>query len=161
MKKIWERLSILARYYITSMLSFFIFWGILVLLGIDYLDTLFFVLAFIWHFTLLTPGLKEKMLTSKHRFSFLNVVVRINYYLQLFIKIQKVPFGTSVVRALSPLIFTFFLMVLGGSGNLLFTILGSVCFEVSYYFLNKKSISTQPKDPEMPPEIPNAESSHE
>lgn len=161
MKKIWERLSVLARYYITSMISFFIFWGILALLGIDYLNTLFFVLAFIWHFTLLTPGLKEKMLVSKQRFSFLNVVVRINYYLQLFIKIEKVPNGAAIVRALSPLAFTFLLMVLGGNGNILFTVLGSVCFEFSYYLVNRKPTLAPPTNPETPPAIPNAESFHE
>lgn len=164
MKKIWNSLSILSRYYITSMISFFIFWGVLSVFGINYLNTLFFILAFIWHFTLLTPGLKEKMLVSKQKFSFLNVVVRVNYYMQLFIRIEKVPFGPSIIRAISPLIFTFLLMVVGGNGNMLFTILGSVCFEFSYYLWNKKPTSTtsaQPDDQEIPPAIPTAENSRE
>ncbi len=164
MKKIWNSLSILSRYYITSFLSFFICWGILSVIGLNYLDTLFFILAFIWHFTLLTPGLKEKMLVSKQRFSFLNVIVRINYYLQLFIKIERFPFGPSLIRAISPLVFTFMLMVVGGNGNMLFTILGSACFEVSYYLWNKKptsTTSTPPDDLETPPAIPTAENSRE
>ena len=161
MKKIWGRLSILARYYIVSMLSFFICWSIFTLLNIEFLNSLFFMMSYVWHFTLLTPGLKEKMLTKKQRFSFINVVVRTNYYLQLFIKIKKVPFGPSIVRALSPLFFTFILMVVGGNGNILFTLLGSVCFEGTHYLLSRKSTSEQPDDSETPPAIPNEESFHE
>ncbi|MGZ3807120.1 MAG: hypothetical protein ACXVCE_03480 [Bacteriovorax sp.] len=165
MKKIWNRLSVLSRYYFTSMLGFFFFFAILSVLRIDYLNTLFFIMSYVWHFTLLTPGLKEKMLVSKQRFSFLNVVVRINYYLQLFIKIKKVPFGPSIIRAISPLLFTLILMVAGGSGNVLFALLGSICFELSHHFLGKRlngnTTSVPPAGLEIPPAIPNAENSHE
>ena len=122
-------------------------------------------MSYVWHFALLTPGLKDKMLTKKQRFSFINVVVRINYYLQLFIKIKKVPFGPSIVRALSPLIFTLVLMIVGGSGNIIFTLLGSICFEITHYFLSKysrpKSTLKPQDDSETPPAIPSAESFHE
>lgn len=161
MKGLWGKLSILARYYIISMFSFFICWSIFSLLHIEFLNTLFFMTSYVWHFTLLTPGLKEKMIIQKQRYSFINVVVRVNYYLQLFIKIEKFPFGPSIVRAISPLSFTFILMVVGGSGNMLFTLLGSVCFEMTHYFLNKKTTLKRPDDLEIPPEIPSAESFHE
>lgn len=151
----------LARYYVTSMFSFFIFWTILYLVNTEFINVLFFMTAFVWHFALITPGLKEKMLTKKQRFSFINVVVRINYYLQLFIRFDKFSFGPSIVRALSPLIFTLILMVLGGSGNILFTLLGSIAFEAAHYLLSRKSISTPPDDAEIPPAIPSAESYHE
>ena len=123
---------------------------------------LFFLMSYVWHFALLTPGLKEKMLTKKQRFSFINVVVRINYYLQLFIKIKKVPFGPSIVRALSPALFTLILMVVGGSGNIIFTLLGSVCFEVTHLFITRYSKSTlvRQDDAETPPAIPNEENTH-
>jgi hypothetical protein len=168
-KNIWGSLSILARYYLISMLSFFICWSIFSVFNLEWINALFFMTSYVWHFTLLTPGLKEKMLTKKQRFSFINVVVRTNYYLQLFIKIKKVPFGPSIVRAISPLLFTAILLVLGGSGNILFTILGSVCFEATHYFLSKKSFpksfpkptSERPDDSEIPPAIPSAESFHE
>jgi hypothetical protein len=165
MMKIWERLSVLARYYLISMVSFFICWSMFSLLKIEFVNTLFFMTSYVWHFTLLTPGLKEKMLTKKQRFSFINVVVRTNYYLQLFIKIKKVPFGPSIVRAISPMLFTFILMVVGGSGNILFTLLGSISFEATHYFLSRNSSTkftlTPPSDFEIPPAIPSAESFHE
>ena len=157
MKTIWGRLSVLARYYLVSMISFFIFWSIFSVLNIEFLNNLFFMMSYVWHFVLLTPGLKEKMLTKKQRFSFINVVVRSNYYLQLFIKIDKVPFGPSIVRAISPMAFTVVLMVAGGSGNVLFTLLGSVCFEATHYFLNKKTTLKPQDDSEIPPAIPSAE----
>lgn len=165
MKKFWEKLSALTHYYIKSMLSFFLFWGLLTFFKIDFMNNIFFVMAFIWHFALMTPGLKEKVMISKQRYSFLSVAVRINYYLQLFIKITKYPFGPSIVRAISPFVFTALLLVAGGNGNIFFTVLGSVCFEFSYYFLNKKiskpSILMPLDDQEIPPAIPNAENFHE
>ena len=165
MKSLWNRLSVLSQYYLVSMITFFIFWSVFSVLNIEFLNTLFFMMSYIWHFTLLTPGLKEKMLTRKQRFSFINVVVRINYYLQLFIKIKKIPFGPSIVRAISPLIFTLILMVVGGSGNILFAILGSVSFETTHYLLAKKNkLETTlipPNDSEIPPAIPNVKNSHE
>lgn len=161
MSKIWNRLSALARYYLISMISFFICWSLLTIFNVEFLNTLFFMTSYVWHFTLLTPGLKEKMLTKKQRFSFINVVVRTNYYLQLFIKIKKDPFGSSIIRALSPMLFTLILMVVGGSGNILFTLLGSLSFEVTHYFLTKKSTSRLPDDSEIPPAIPSVESFHE
>lgn len=163
MKKIWAYLSPLAQYYVKYILSFLFFFGILNLLNIFYNDQMFFIVTYIWHFTLMTPGLKEKMLTKKQRFSFLNVIVRINYYLQLFIKTDKVPFGLgpSLVRAISPLLFIFILKVVGGNGNMIFALLGCAAFEAVYLFTNKKIISAPPGDPETPPEIPNAEISRE
>lgn len=163
MKKILlDKLSPLAIYYLKSIGSFFVFFGILNLIGIDYINQLFFMVCFIWHFTLNTPGLKEKMLTNKkQRFSFLNVIVRVNYYLQLFIKTEKIPFGAALVRAISPMLFIFFLKVVGGNGNILFALLGCFCFELTYYLLNRKTTSAPPGDPETPPAIPNAETFHE
>lgn len=161
MKNIWEKLSILAQYYCVSMANFFLWWGVLYILKIEFINILFFMTAFVWHFTLLTPGLKEKMLTKKQRFSFINVVVRFNHYLQLFIKIKKLSFGTSIVRALSPLFFTLVLVIAGGSGNIFFTIMGSVAFELVHYLMNKKTTSAQLDDAEIPPAIPSAENSHE
>ena len=53
--------------------------------------------------------------------------------------------------------FTLILMVVGGSGNVLFTLLGSVCFEATHYFLNKKTTLKPQDDSEIPPAIPSAE----
>lgn len=161
MKKLWDKLSALSRYYIISMFSFFIWWSLLLALKFEFVNILFFMTSFVWHFALLTPGLKEKMLTKKQRFSFINVVVRINYYLQLFIKIEKFKFGPSIVRSFSPLFFTLMLVIVGGSGNILFTMIGSIAFEMSHYLLREKITSGSPDDSEIPPAIPSAENSHE
>ena len=102
------------------------------------------------------------MLIHKTRYSFLSVVVRVNYYLQLFIKIDRVPNGAGIVRAILPLVFTSFLKVMGGSGNILYALLGSFCFEATHFFINrKKTTSVLPDDQEIPPTIPNVESFHE
>lgn len=164
MKKFLGFLSPLAQYYVKYIFCFLVVFGLLNLIGIYYNDQMFFTVTYIWHFTLMTPGLKEKMLTKKQRFSFLNVIVRINYYLQLFIKTEKVPFGLgpSLVRAISPLLFIFVLKVVGGNGNMIFALLGCTIFEAVYLFSDRKqTISAPPGDPETPPEIPTAEISRE
>ena len=123
--------------------------------------------AYIWHFSLLTPGLKEKVMSSHHRLSFLAIVVRVNHYLQIFINIKRLPYASSFIRALSPGLFTFLLFLLGGSGNILFTLLGSFLFEVIYIVMKKKtsifqsSLLEHKDNRDIAPMIPNAEKSHE
>ena len=123
--------------------------------------------AYIWHFSLVTPGLKEKVMTSHHRLSFLAIVVRVNHYLQIFINLKKLPYASSFIRALSPGLFTFMLFILGGTGNILFTILGSFLFEALYIFMKKKtaifqsSLLEHRENPGTAPMIPSAEKSHE
>lgn len=101
------------------------------------------------------------MTRGKQRFSFLSVIVRINYYLQLFIKFDKVPFSRSFVRAISPSAFTLLLLMAGGNGNLLFTLLGSFFFELIYFLFVVRTTSVERDDPETPPAIPTLESGHE
>ncbi len=171
MKKIWDRLSSMSHYYIISMMSFIFFFSILNFINFDFLNVCFFTMSFIWHFALMTPGLTELVLHRKNRLSFLSVVVRVNYYLQLFIRADKIPFKGSMVRAISPVLFSFLLMVLTGNGKILFTLLGSFCFESVYFLAIKMGwlqnnnlfnlTSTLPDDQEIPPTIPSEESAHE
>ena len=163
-----SKLSLHARYYLISFANLGICWGVLALLNIDFLNVIFFLTAFVWHFALVTPGLKEKVMTHHHKLSFLAVVVRLNHYLQLFINVKKVPFSSSFVRALSPAAFTFLLFIVGGGGNLLFTLLGSFCFEVIYLLVKTKTTLFSEASPlvhigdqEIAPAIPSAEKSHE
>jgi hypothetical protein len=161
MKNLWGKFSDLSRYYFISILSFLVLWTIFYALKVEFINGLFFTTSFVWHFTLLTPGIREKVLSKKQRFSFLTVIIRINYYLQLFIKIKNFKYGPAVIRAISPFLFTLILVVAGGSGNLLFTLLGSAFFESVYSNTFKKVILERPDDLETPPMIPIEENSHE
>ncbi len=165
--KIWNKLSVQAQYYIISFLGIGVCWGILSLTQVQFINIVFFMTAYIWHFSLVTPGLKEKVMLSHHRLSFLAIVVRVNHYLQIFINLKKLPYASSFIRALSPGLFTFMLFILGGTGNILFTILGSFIFEVIYIFMKKKtnifhsSLLEHRENLDTAPMIPNAEKSHE
>jgi len=165
-KTLWKKLSILARYYVVSITSFLLCWGIFSLIGFQFLNFLFFTVGFVWHFALLTPGIKDQVFARHQRLSFLSMVVRTNYYLQLFVSTEKIPFKSSIIRALSPLLFSFLLMVLTNNGNLLFTLLGSLMFELAHALLIKmndepKAILNSPNAPEIPPAIPPEEISRE
>lgn len=165
--KIWNKLSVLSKYYIISFVNLAICYGIISLVGINFVDQMFFLTAFVWHFSLQTPGLREKVMTNHHKLSFLAVVVRLNHYLQIFINIKRLPYAPSFIRAISPVLFTFLLFILGGHGNILFTLIGSFCFEVVYVIVKKKTdfFGVNPlahtSDLDTPPVIPNVEKTHE
>ncbi len=150
-----------SRYYLISFITAALFWLLFYFLDVEFINISFFIMAFFWHFALLAPGVREKVIVQKTRFSFLSLALKFNYYLQMFIPSQKIPFGPSVVRAISPLLFSFLLMVAGGVGNLLFTLLGSLIFEVIYLRLHRVTTQVNKDDPEIPPAIPNAENIHE
>lgn len=159
MKRLWEKTSDLTRFYFFSFLGFIIAWGALSLLSKDFVNQVFFMTAYVWHFALLAPGLKEKVMARKQKYSFLAIITRANHYLQLFITLKNIPFASAIVRSLSPLAFTLMLLIFGGGGNLLFCLLGSACFEVVYYllkrFLNRPIFLGHTGAPEIPPEIPS------
>lgn len=165
------QLSDLSKYYFLSLVTLLIAWGLLSLIDLEFLNLIFFLMAFVWHFALLAPGLKQKVLTSHHRLSFLSVVMRIDHYLHLFIRFKKIPYSSALIRAFSPFFFCFLLFVFGGSGNLLFTLLGSLIFELMYFVVYLKilshpiahsaSPSNDKDDLEIPPAIPTEEINHE
>ena len=156
------KVSALSRYYFFSFVTLAIIWLVLSLMDVNFLDIVFFVTAFVWHFSLLAPGLKEKILATNQKYSFISVMVRVNHYLQLFINLKKVPHSSAFVRAISPFLFCLFLLVFGGCGNLLFTLLGSLCFEILYLVI-RKYIGEAPSPllhtdgPEIPPTIQHEE----
>lgn len=160
------KLSERARYYIIFMVALVLYWGALTLLQFEFINIIFFLTAYIWHFALMTPGLKEQVLTKNQRYSFLSVVVRLNHYLQIFINLKRVPFASSFIRAISPALFACLLLLVGGRGNILFTFLGSFCFEVIYIVLVKRkkelfSPSEHTDGLDTPPVIPSEEKTHE
>lgn len=137
--KVWNKLSVKSKYYLICFLNLGLWWGGLALIDLSFINLIFFLTAFIWHFALMTPGLKEQVLARNDRYSFLAVAVRINYYLQLFINFKKVPYASSFIRAISPVLFTLLLFLVGGRGNLLFTLLGSFAFELVYVLVKNKT----------------------
>jgi hypothetical protein len=165
--KAWNKLSILSKYYIVSFANLAVWYGLISLIGVYFVDQIFFLTAFVWHFALQTPGLREKVMTNHHKLSFLAVIVRLNHYLQIFINIKRLPYASSFIRAISPVLFTLLLFLLGGHGNVLFTLIGSFCFEVVYVYVKKRtdffgvSPLAHTGGPDTPPTIPNVEKTHE
>ncbi len=128
-------------YYFISLFSAVIYWLVFNLINIDFVNIVFFLLAYIWHFSLLVPGALEYAFKSKSKLSLYVIAIKANYYLQIFSKKFTFKFQAAMVRAISPLMFTGLLLILGGSGNLLFTLLGSLFFELTHYWLIEKAIT--------------------
>jgi len=153
------KFSVNTKYYFLSIVFGLIFWIVLSLLNVEFINSIFFTMAFIWHFAFLAPEMKDYALKSKNKFSLLTVVFKLNFYLQMFIRYEAFPYTASFVRAVSPLLFTFVLYLFGGSGNLLFTFLGSIAFELVYFTMLKKIIGKR-DDGEIHQVFQPAESGH-
>ncbi len=120
-------------------------------------------MSYIWHLALTIPGMKERVLISYHRLSFLSVIIRLNHYLQMFIKLKNIPYQSSLIRMISPLVFTLLISFIVGQGSILFTLLGSIVFEVIYILVTKNTFTplSGSSVQDTPPKIPNEEISHE
>lgn len=138
-------------------------WTIFHLLNFEFIYIIFFIMSYIWHLALTLPGLKERVLVSYHRLSFLSVIIRLNHYLQMFIKLKNIPYQSSLIRMISPLIFTLIISILIGQGSVFFTLLGSIAFEVIYVFVTKNSLTPLSglNVQDTPPKIQSEEISHE
>jgi hypothetical protein len=131
------KLGVRSKYYLSTFLTLFLCMGLFNFFNFAYVDIIFFITAYVWHLALLTPGLKEMVLRSHHRLSFLAMIMRFNHYLQIFINVKNIPFLSSLIRSISPLIFTLFVYVISGESYVLFTVLGSVVFEMIYFLFKK------------------------
>lgn len=133
----FTKLTERSKYYIVTFLPLGIFWILLTLINIEFENIVFFVMAYVWHLSLQTPGLRDMVIKSHGKLSFLGLMVKLNYYLQLFINFKNLPFASGIIRSFSPLLFALVINFLGGVGSILFTLLGSFLFEVIYFAYKK------------------------
>jgi hypothetical protein len=98
---------------------------------LDIMNTLFFTLGFSWNMAIVTPGLEERSAEGKYRFSFLRFVITINNYLK---QLLSTWISKSLIRTISPLLFSFSLSLITSDGYFVLSIVGSLSFEFIYYF---------------------------
>jgi hypothetical protein len=123
-----------ARYYFFSLILLMLMSFIFFITDISYNYFIFFILAYIWHFALAMPDLKRKVLTTYHKLSFLAVIVRFDHYLHIFIPYKGNRILNSIVTAFSPLCFALMLSLFSNSVSFIFTIFGSLVFEIYRLF---------------------------
>lgn len=132
------------QYYLVHFLLMVFFFLVARFFEIHFSNTVFFLLAYAWHFTLETPGAKEAWVKSKKRFSFITMVFRFNHYLLIYAASfeNKLPkfakkIKAGVVRGCSPFLFALTLIFFGGAGNILYVLLGSILFEMCQALFRK------------------------
>lgn len=133
--KLLKTLENRSLYYFVSLFMAIVYWLLLTLIDLDFVNIVFFLLAYIWNFSLLVPGALEYAFKSKSKLSLYVIAIKFNYYLSLFTKKYEFKFHNSIVRSISPALFTLLLLLIGGSGNVLFALLGSLIFEVTNLFI--------------------------
>ena len=80
---------------------------------------------------IVTPGLEERSSEGRYRFSFLRFVITINNYLKQLLS-KWLP--KYLIRTISPLLFSFSLSLITSDGYFVLSIVGSLSFELIYYF---------------------------
>lgn len=154
------KLNFKVKYYLVSIMTLIIAWAIWSFFDFEFINLIFFTMAFIWHFTLLAPEMLDFTFKRKDRFSLITIVYKLNFYLQAIASIKQIPFKKALIRSISPILFSVLLVFFGGSGNLFFSVLGSFIFEFVYSLLLKFS-REKGGDFEIPPTIPSEETFHE
>ncbi len=136
----FNNLSNVSRYYFLTLVLLILLWLFFLLFNLNYAYFCFFTLSFIWHFTLMMPGLKQQVMSRYHKLSFLSVIIRLDHYLHLFLPTQGNVFLSTVVRAISPNVFAIVLSSFSNNVSYVATLLGSFVFELYFYFLKKKGL---------------------
>jgi hypothetical protein len=131
-------LSNVARYYLFSLLLLMLISFVFYVTDVGYNYFIFFILSYVWHFALAMPDLKRKVLTTYHKLSFLSVIIRFDHYLHVFIPNKGNRILRSFITSISPLCFALMLSIFSNSVSFVFTILGSIVFEVfRLFFLSR------------------------
>lgn len=106
-------------------------------LGGGFLNQLFFMVACFWPFTMLYPGLNEKVMSRKYRFSTMRLFFWYNSLFAGFVK-KESPYGLKILfRGLPPVTLLLLAHLTSGAGNLLFVFGGFFLFELCHYFVHK------------------------
>ena len=121
------------HYYIGGLpLIFFLIIFHLLNIKIEYI--LFFLVSYIWNFTLSTPYLFLKIEKPNYRFSFMRSIYILNKFLGEIFSNSSFVISKRVIRSISPFIFVCVLAIFFNKINPLWGILGSFIFEVIYYW---------------------------
>ncbi len=98
----------------------------------------FWLLSYIWHFTLCTPGAMENYFKSSKKFSFIRMVFKFHYALLVIFNFKKWNhLKPSLARSTSPILFALLLALLGGKIEWPSLLFGSLTFELFHHFSKK------------------------
>ncbi|MCO4792531.1 MAG: hypothetical protein KC493_02370 [Bacteriovoracaceae bacterium] len=102
-----------------------------------FLNQLFFMLAFFWPFTMLYPGLHEKVQRIKYRFSTLRLFFLYNSIFMRFAKVDSSKGKIIFLRGCAPISLLLISYLTAQSGNIIFIFAGFCLFEICHYFVQK------------------------
>lgn len=112
------------------------------LTNVSLLNMMFYFTAFIWNFAVYTPGVRTKLRdTRRYKYSFLKTIVKLEQILRLKVKQNlkiKSYWAEALFRSLIPFSFFLALFLLLGVGNILFSTLGLLTFEVFILVFSKR-----------------------
>ncbi|MDD0854425.1 hypothetical protein HBN50_15035 [Halobacteriovorax sp. GB3] len=123
----------LTKYYFKGLLPFFICALILEFTTLGLMNKLYLYLGYLWPYALSTPGLREKILLRKYRFSFLRLSLRLDEILGRMI--PHFQLKREVVQGLLPFIYCLILFFVSFEGIPLLSIIGSILIALMQRFV--------------------------
>jgi len=105
------------------------------LVGVFFINQLFFLTCFIWPLTIMSPGVFERISDVRYKYSFLGIMFK-TY--QRIDNLNDKDYFRYFSRNIFPLAFTFVIFLVSSPSNFGFAILGTVGFELYYKFVIKR-----------------------
>lgn len=125
------------RYYLFMLVPLLLFALILIFFGVGHFEICLFLTTVLFPITIATPGLKEKVLDQKYKFSVLRLFFKVQYLIDRKLKETSPWWLKSFHRLFLSFLFASFLFILSPSVNLFYFVLGCLWWEAFYRF-NKK-----------------------
>lgn len=113
----------------------------LFLIGEYFEGIAFYGVGYCWSLTLVTPELEERVNRRKYKYSFFNLVFKLNSGIEFIFEKMDNKFKEPLVRLCSPLIFMLLILAFGAGLKGIIVLIGCLVFEVVEY-LNVRFIKS-------------------
>jgi hypothetical protein len=136
-----SHLSRLNRYYVYGMPFSLIVIIFLFFLKVEVVAIGLCTIGFFWGYSLYTPGLKEKILKKRNRFSFITLSFHFYQLIKGLLPCERWPFLLAFARVSMPLILSFIFYFISREANPLYTVLGWSFLELFLWIDLKVSLN--------------------
>ena len=132
------------NFYFFHFIPFLIHILIFYFLGVTSWYISLFILGYSWNLLFLTPGLEERVLSKKYKYSFIRLCYLVNQFISRRLRVENRPIMGILGRSLGPFFLAFiFVILLGIKSHNLFILWGSMVCEVLNFFW--KNLLTRPQ----------------
>ncbi len=128
-------------HYLTGFIGFFVIVFIISILEFSLENVSYFIVGYIWNFSITSPNLKEMVSTKRYKFSFMRFVYNYNKYFSNINILSFVKYRF-IITSLSSIPICFLVYLISQKGYPFLCFFGGLLFELFYYvFLKIREIT--------------------